>query len=104
MHEFATICPRSPSSPSGHEFWAPGVYVTRRFETAREYARPHQLFSDGTFYRCVVKVGAEQMSGELFARLQNEPATNTGDYCLWIRTSGDLGEQILNSMTNIDYQ
>ncbi|CAL1163536.1 unnamed protein product [Cladocopium goreaui] len=40
----------------GHEFSTPGVYVTRRFETAREYARPHQLFSDGTFYRCVVKV------------------------------------------------
>eukprot|EP00435_Cladocopium_sp_Y103_P036433 s802_g9.t1 len=41
---------------SGHEFWVPGVYLTRRFETAREYARPHQLFGDGTFYRCVVKV------------------------------------------------
>lgn len=46
----------STNEGRGHEFWAPGVYVTRRFETAREYARPHQLFSDGTFYRCVVKV------------------------------------------------
>eukprot|EP00435_Cladocopium_sp_Y103_P037787 s802_g10.t1 len=46
----------STNEGRGHEFWAPGVYVTRRFETAREYARPHQLFGDGTFYRCVVKV------------------------------------------------
>ena len=39
----------------GHEFWEPGVYVTRRFDTAQQYARPHQLFEDGNFYRCVLK-------------------------------------------------
>lgn len=40
----------------GHEFWEPGVYVSPKFETAREYARAHQMFNDGNYYRCVLKV------------------------------------------------
>ena len=40
---------------AGHEFWEPGVYVSPNFQTAREYARPHQLFNDGNYYRCVLK-------------------------------------------------
>lgn len=40
----------------GHEFWEPGVYVSPKFETAREYARAHDLFHDGNYYRCVLKV------------------------------------------------
>lgn len=40
----------------GHEFWEPGVYVSPKFETAREYARAHHMFDDGNYYRCVLKV------------------------------------------------
>eukprot|EP00434_Breviolum_minutum_P009686 symbB.v1.2.008527.t1/scaffold532.1/size190944/1 len=46
----------SSNEGKGLEFWEPGVYVTRRFDTAQQYARPHQLFEDGNFYRCVLKV------------------------------------------------
>ena len=44
-------------SLAGHEFWEPGVYVSPKFETAREYARAHDLFHDGNYYRCVLKAG-----------------------------------------------
>eukprot|EP00438_Fugacium_kawagutii_P006818 Skav227016 [mRNA] locus=scaffold456:66133:68819:+ [translate_table: standard] len=45
----------NPKQPLRHEFWEPGVYVSPSFKTARDYARPHQLFGDGNFYRCVLK-------------------------------------------------
>jgi hypothetical protein len=92
---FITISPRLPS---GHEFWAPGVYVTRRFETAREYARPHQLFSDGTFYRCVVKaersecpVSCSQEFGMSVPPLLED---FIGFEMFWVLKTGDLRRTI----------
>ena len=41
----------------GHEYWQPGVYVSPKCSTARSYARPHQLFNDNIYYRCVLKAG-----------------------------------------------
>ena len=41
----------------GHEYWQPGVYVSPKCSAARSYARPHQLFNDNIYYRCVLKAG-----------------------------------------------
>lgn len=39
---------------AGHDFWEPGVYVSPMLETARWYARPHQLFGDGVYHRVIL--------------------------------------------------
>lgn len=46
----------SNSEDDGHEFWCPGVYVSECLDTAKWYARAHQLFDDGNFFRCLLRV------------------------------------------------
>jgi hypothetical protein len=45
----------SNNEKAGHDFWdAGGVYCSPKLETAREYARPQQVFEDGAYHRVVL--------------------------------------------------
>ena len=50
------IVAESNSRDAGHDYWVPGVNVTPSITRAKWYARPHVMFGDGAFHRCLVHV------------------------------------------------
>lgn len=50
------VVAESADESSGHEFWAVGAYCSPLVETARQYARPQRVFSDGMYHRVMLEV------------------------------------------------